>query len=136
MACHEACTHCEEKDESYFQVLSDEAAGYKRCCGTECKPGYFRKDTGLEKMECLKQCPTGYYADEDTRRCLESWTVIGYQDSPFNIDNFTAEGQVPTLATTFNEANASALIEPLTNFFNLDVLDIQHSSDSGTWKVE
>ena len=122
-ACHEACTQCEENLQSnWVYPAGDPAPGYKRCCGNTCQPGYYRKDTGLEKIECLQECGADYYGDEDTRRCIEKWTVIAYQDSALSESNFTVKVNDFNLEADSNERGVT---EPLQNFFNLNVLSLE-----------
>lgn len=125
--CPMGCAECNDHTTANYAILTNPSFGYKSCCGKKCAPGYFRKDTGLEKMECLKICPEGYHGDADTRKCVESWTVIAFQDSPLLIDDFTEH------TNSFNVDGGT--VEPLTNFFNFDVLDLTHAQAGGVWRV-
>ena len=149
MPCHEACMQCLENEQDNWaqpgpttlkpnDPPANELAGYKNCCGNTCKAGYYRKYSGLEKIECLKQCPPNYYGDDDTRRCIEKWTVIAYQDSALLESDFSKPKQ-----NTFNledGAQVRGVSEPLQTFFNLDVLSLPQSTTENeagqeVWKV-
>jgi len=139
IACHQSCMQCRENDDDYFVELINPALGYKNCCGNQCKTGYYRKDTGLDKIECLQQCPDNYYGDDDTLRCIEKWTVIAYQDAAFSESDFELKVNAFNLEEGAQERGVTV---PLQNFFNLDVLDLPESSFSreneptiDVWKV-
>ena len=71
------------------------------------------------------------FSDEELKRCREPWTIIAFQDTPFNssnMENFTA------LATSYEPGRK--YIEPLQNFWDLDQIDAENPAImiDGGWK--
>ena len=71
------------------------------------------------------------FLDEELKRCREPWTIIAFQDTPFNstnMENFTA------LATSFEPGRK--YIEPLENFWDFDQIDAENPAImiDGGWK--
>ena len=72
-----------------------------------------------------------FFSDEELKRCREPWTIIAFQDTPFNssnMENFTA------LATSYEPGRK--YIEPLQNFWDLDQIDAANPAImiDGGWK--
>lgn len=119
LQCHPACQECLENETGDgFESPLD---GYDRCCGKLCSNGYFQVDLGLEKIQCVKRCPDGYYPT-DANRCIEKWTVIGYQDEAINNTLHVVAGQFDASIISSDRPTGleyGAKTEPLTTFFDL-----------------